>query len=97
VALYSLGVIPSYVLFALTLMLLSAMMTRLLGWRTLPYLEMRIVDFERPLLNWVRFMVALHLVRFFAGSFFRGSPSGRRTCGSPARSSAAGCTSTASR
>ena len=27
-----------------------------------------------PLLNWVRYMIAIHLVRFFAGTLFRGSP-----------------------
>ena len=74
VALYSLGLIPSYGLFALTLMPVSALATRLLGWRTLPNMEMRIVDMEWPLLNWVRFMVAIHVVRFFSGSLFRGSP-----------------------
>ncbi|RPH55972.1 MAG: hypothetical protein EHM89_16235 [Acidobacteria bacterium] len=73
-ALSSLGIVPSYLLFALTLMLLSALATRLVGWRTLPDREMRIVDMEWPLLNWVRFMVSIHMVRFFAGSLFRGSP-----------------------
>ena len=74
VALYSLGLIPSYLLFALTLMLLSAATSRLLGWRTVPNLEMKIDDLEWPLLDWVRFMVAIHVVRIFAGAFFRGSP-----------------------
>ena len=35
---------------------------------------MRIADLEWPLLHWVRCMVAIHLVRFFAGTMFRGSP-----------------------
>jgi acetyltransferase-like isoleucine patch superfamily enzyme len=74
VILSSLAIVPSYVLFALTLMPLSALATRLLGWRTLPNLEMRMVDMEWPLLNWVRFMVSIHIVRVFAGSLFRGSP-----------------------
>jgi hypothetical protein len=74
VALYSLGLVPSYALFALTLMPLSAVAMRLLGWRTLPNMQMRIVDLEWPLLDWVRFMVSIHVVRFFAGSLFRGSP-----------------------
>ncbi|HEY7446851.1 MAG TPA: hypothetical protein VH702_01810 [Vicinamibacterales bacterium] len=74
VTLASLGIIPSYLLFALLLMPLSALATRLVGWRTLPNREMRIADMDWPLLNWVRFMVSLHVVRFFAGSLFRGSP-----------------------
>ncbi len=35
---------------------------------------MKITDVEWPLLDWVRYMVAIHLVRFFAGTLFRGSP-----------------------
>jgi acetyltransferase-like isoleucine patch superfamily enzyme len=73
-ALWSLGVVPSYLLFALTLMLVSAVANRLVGWRTLPNMELRIVDVEWPLLSWVRFMVSIHIVRIFAGSLFRGSP-----------------------
>jgi hypothetical protein len=74
VALCSLSIIPSYLLFALALMPLSALATRLAGWRTLPNREMRIVDMEWPLLNWVRFMVSIHVVRVLAGSLFRGTP-----------------------
>lgn len=70
----SLAVAPSYVLFAMLLMALSGLSTRVTGWRTPPDAEMRIADLEWPLLNWVRYMVAIHLVRFFAGSMFRGSP-----------------------
>ena len=35
---------------------------------------MRIADMEWPLLNWVRHVVAIHLVRTLAGTLFRGSP-----------------------
>jgi acetyltransferase-like isoleucine patch superfamily enzyme len=62
------------VLFALSLMTLSALATRITGWRTPPDVEMRIADMEWPLLNWMRCMVAIHVVRFFAGALFRGSP-----------------------
>ena len=71
---FSLMVAPSYVLFALALMCLSALATKLTGWRTPPRAEMRIGDLEWPLLDWVRYMVAIHIVRFFAGTLFRGSP-----------------------
>ena len=66
--------VPSYVLFALLLMFASAVATRTLNWQTPPDLQMRIADLEWPLLQWARSMVAIHIVRFFAGALFRGSP-----------------------
>ncbi len=71
---FSLMVAPSYVLFALALIGLSPLATKLTGWRTPPRAEMRIADLDWPLLDWVRYMVAIHIVRFFAGTLFRGSP-----------------------
>ena len=70
----SLAVAPSYVLFAVSLMVWSGLSTRLTRWRTPADAAMRIADLEWPLLHWVRYMVAIHLVRFFAGTMFRGSP-----------------------
>ena len=35
---------------------------------------MRLADLDWPLLNWVRYMVAIHIVRLFAGTLFRGKP-----------------------
>jgi serine acetyltransferase len=70
----SLAVVPSYVLFALLLMLVSALTMRALDWRTPPDLTARIADFEWPLLKWARSMVATHLVRWVAGTLFRASP-----------------------
>ena len=69
-----LALVPSYVLFAMLLMLSSALITRAAGWRTPPDAEMRIADVGWPLLRWVRGMVAVQIVRFFAGPLFRGSP-----------------------
>jgi acetyltransferase-like isoleucine patch superfamily enzyme len=66
--------VPSYALFALLLMLFSAVTARTLNWHTPPNLEMRIADMGWPLLRWARSMVATHIVRFFAGGLFRGSP-----------------------
>lgn len=74
VLLVSLVAVPSYVLFAVLLMFVSAVTVRLLNWRTPSDVEMRIADVEWPLLQWVRSMVATHIVRFFAGALFRGSP-----------------------
>ena len=71
---FSFMIAPSYVLFALVLLGLSPLATKLTGWRTPARAEMRIADLDWPLLDWVRYMVAIHIVRFFAGSLFRGSP-----------------------
>lgn len=74
VAFISAALAPSYVLFALCLMIVSPIATRLLGWRTPIDVEMRIVDMEWRLLGWVRYAASLHLVRLIAGSLFRGTP-----------------------
>jgi acetyltransferase-like isoleucine patch superfamily enzyme len=66
--------VPSYALFAMLLMFVSATVVRGLGWHTPPNNEMRIADLEWPLLQWARVMVATHIVRFFAGALFRGTP-----------------------
>lgn len=71
---FSFSIVPSYILFALCLMVLSALSTRTTGWRTIPNLQMPIRDLDWPLLNWARYMVAIHVVRVLAGTLFRGSP-----------------------
>jgi acetyltransferase-like isoleucine patch superfamily enzyme len=70
----SLLIVPSYVGFALCLMVVSAVATRITGARTTPNAEMRIAEMQWPLMRWVRYMVASHIVRVFAGPLFRGSP-----------------------
>jgi non-ribosomal peptide synthetase-like protein len=70
----SLLVVPSYIVFALCLMVASALAARITGARTPPKLDARIADMEWPLMAWVRYMVAGHVVRVFAGTMFRGSP-----------------------
>ena len=66
--------VPSYVLFTLFLMFVSAITSRALKWQTPVNAQMRIADLEWPLLQWARSMVAIHVVRIFAGTLFRGSP-----------------------
>jgi acetyltransferase-like isoleucine patch superfamily enzyme len=66
--------IPAYVLFAISLMILSAWSMRLFGWRTPADTEMPIKDLGWPLMNWARYMVSVHIVRLFAGSIFRATP-----------------------
>ncbi len=66
--------VPAYLLFSLTLMVLSALTMRLFRWRTPAGVQLRIADLEWPLLRWVRYMVSTHIVRVFAGTLFRATP-----------------------
>ena len=66
--------IPTYVAFAVYLMVLSAVSTKLTGWRTPANREMRIAALEWPVLAWARYMVSIHFVRLFAGSLLRATP-----------------------
>lgn len=72
--LLSMAFVPSYLIFAFSLTILSAASTRLLGWRAVPDLEMRISDPDWPLLDWVRYTISIHMVRIFAGLVFRATP-----------------------
>ncbi len=74
VVLLSMSFIPAYLIFAFALMIFSAAASRLTGWRTPRRQEMRIVDLEWPLLNWVRYSVLNHFVKIFAGTLFRSTP-----------------------
>ena len=74
IALFGAAAVPSYILFAFGLMVWSSIATRLTGARTTPNAEMRIADMGWPLLAWARYVAAIHLVRVFAGTLFRGSP-----------------------
>jgi acetyltransferase-like isoleucine patch superfamily enzyme len=65
---------PSYVLFALCLMLLSAASTRLTGARTPPDAQLRLADMSWPLMQWARYLASSHVVRLFAGVLFKGTP-----------------------
>jgi acetyltransferase-like isoleucine patch superfamily enzyme len=73
-ALMSIAIVPSYVLFALCLMVVSPLAMRLLRWSTPPDAEMRIADLEWKLLRWVRYVASIHVARLFAGPLFRGTP-----------------------
>jgi len=67
----SMAFVPSYLIFAISLMVLSALSLRLMGWRTPSNAEMVIADLGWPLMNWARCMVSTHVVRLFAGSVLR--------------------------
>jgi acetyltransferase-like isoleucine patch superfamily enzyme len=66
--------VPAYLIFAFFLMVLSALAMRLLGWRTPPDAHLVIERLEWPLLDWVRYIISIHLVRLFAGSLLRATP-----------------------
>lgn len=66
--------VAAYLLFAVTLMVLSAGTTRLLGWRTPAHAEMRIREMGWPLLRWARYAAVTHVVRLLVGLVFRGTP-----------------------
>jgi acetyltransferase-like isoleucine patch superfamily enzyme len=70
----AMSLVPAYLSFALTLILLSAATTRLFGWRTATAGAWRLADLEWPLLNWSRYMISTHVVRVLVGTFFRSSP-----------------------
>jgi acetyltransferase-like isoleucine patch superfamily enzyme len=73
-AVYATAAIPSYVGFALLLMFVSPIASRLTGARTVDEAELELAELGWPLLGWVRYQVGIHVVRVFAGPLFRGSP-----------------------
>ena len=74
IAAISVAIVPTYAVFALSLMPWTALATLLTRARTPSGVEMRIADYAWPLMRWARYMAALHVVRVFAGTLFRGSP-----------------------
>ena len=70
----AMSLVPAYLVFATTLVVLSAGSTRLFGWRTSPAAEWRLADLDWGLLNWSRYMISTHVVRVLVGTFFRSSP-----------------------
>jgi len=74
VVLCAAAIAPSYVTFALLLMLCSPVATYLTRARTPANVAMRIADFDPMLMRWARYMAATHIVRVLAGTLFRGTP-----------------------
>lgn len=48
--------VPAYVVFAIAFAWLSALSTRVFGWRTKPGALLKLRDLEWPLLDWVRYL-----------------------------------------
>lgn len=74
IVLLSMSLVPAYLLFAVSLMGLTALAMRLVGWRTPARADMRLADLEWRLLDWARYAMATHLVRVFAGTLLRATP-----------------------
>jgi serine acetyltransferase len=72
--LFSGALAPSYVLFALCLMVVSPLAARVLGWHTPADAAMAIADLDWAMLRWVRYAASIHLARLLAGVLFRGTP-----------------------
>lgn len=73
-AVFSVAIVPSYILFAVGLMAWSALATWITRARTPSNVEMRIADLDWRLMTWARYMASIHVVRVLAGALFRGSP-----------------------
>lgn len=69
--LVSLAFAPLYLACACSLMLYSALATRVLGWRTPANVELPLREFSWPVLNWGRYLMTIHVVRVLAGPAFR--------------------------
>ena len=66
--------VPAYLVFAFSLVVLSAGSTRVCGWRTAQNGVWKLRDLEWPLLSWSRSMSSTHVVRVLVGTVFRASP-----------------------
>lgn len=73
-AMIAMTLVPAYLVFAIALVALSALSTRVCGWRTAPDGLWKLRDLEWPLLDWSRYMISTHVVRVLVGTFFRASP-----------------------
>ena len=74
IVLLSMSLLPAYLLFVLTLMVLSAGSAWLLRWRTPADVELRIADLGWPVLRWARYAMSTHVVRVLAGTWLRATP-----------------------
>ena len=88
---------PSYLVFALTLMTVSAIATEVLGWRAPLRAEMRITDLEWPLLNWYGALPSIMSCACWQDSCSAELRFGASICGSVAPESDDVSTSTAFR
>jgi acetyltransferase-like isoleucine patch superfamily enzyme len=74
IVLLAMSFLPAYLLFAVTLMALSALAMRWLGWRPPARAELLISNLDWSLANWARYGISSHIVRVLAGPAFRNTP-----------------------
>ncbi len=70
----AMALVPSYLIFAILLMALSALAMRVLGWRPVAPCEMPIAELGWPLCDWARYQISAHVVAFLAGGLLRATP-----------------------
>jgi acetyltransferase-like isoleucine patch superfamily enzyme len=68
------AIAPAYAAFALMLVVVSPVALRLLGWCTPPDAALAIRDMSWPLMDWIRYVASIHVVRIVAGPLLRGTP-----------------------
>ncbi|MDH3637301.1 MAG: hypothetical protein OES09_02410 [Gammaproteobacteria bacterium] len=68
------ALVPAYLVFAVTFMVMSAAATHVTGWRTPKDMELKLRDRDWALLDWVRYSISTHLVRVLAGTVLRTTP-----------------------
>lgn len=78
IGLVSIGLVPSYVVFALCLMAVSALASRIAGLRTASDAQMRIADADWRLMRWVHYVAAFMSCESSPRSCFAARRSGRR-------------------
>jgi hypothetical protein len=74
VVIYAIGLLPTYLVFAMGLCCSTAIATGVLGWRPRADQEMPIRDLSWPLLGWARCGMLTHVTRVLAGRLLRASP-----------------------
>lgn len=66
--------VPAYLVFAVSFVVLSALVTRLFGWRSPEDRRMSLAELDRPLLNWARYNISIYVAGTLAGPFLRTTP-----------------------
>lgn len=72
-ALIGIAITPTYFVFCVALMFLTALVTGALGWRA-PEGTFVLKDNPWPVLKWARYNSCTHVVRVFAGGLLRATP-----------------------
>lgn len=66
--------VPAYLIFAISFVLLSALLTGLFGWRAPDNARMPLESMSWPLLDWGRYNISIYLAGMLAGPVLRTTP-----------------------